>query len=82
MFGNTDIQPFGNFHSTTDFQSVYLLAGYYFGDFRIAGRVDLFATQAIPSDASCQRSLSSTSATETPKLAGDPPTSFTGRKRA
>jgi hypothetical protein len=46
MFGNTDIQPFGNFHSTTDFQSVYLLAGYYFDDFRIAGRVDLFATQA------------------------------------
>ena len=46
MFGDTDIQPFGNFHSTTDFQAVYLLAGYYFDDFRIAGRVDLFATQA------------------------------------
>ena len=45
MFGNTDIQPFGNFHATTDFQSVYLLAGYYFDEFRIAGRVDLFATQ-------------------------------------
>ena len=25
MVGNTDIQPFGNFHSTTDFQSAYLL---------------------------------------------------------
>ena len=46
MFGDTDIQPFGNFHSTTDFQAVYLLAGYYFNDFRIAGRVDVFATQA------------------------------------
>src|SRR6266550_1691918 len=45
MFGDTDIQPFGYFHSTTDFQAVYLLAGYYFDDFRIAGRVDLFATQ-------------------------------------
>jgi hypothetical protein len=45
MFGDTDIQPFGNFHATTDFQAVYLLAGYYFDDFRVAGRVDLFATQ-------------------------------------
>ena len=45
MAGNTDIQPFGNFHATTDFQAVYLLAGYYFDDFRVAGRVDLFATQ-------------------------------------
>jgi hypothetical protein len=45
MAGSTDIQPFDNFHATTDFQSVYLLAGYYFDNFRIAGRVDLFATQ-------------------------------------
>jgi hypothetical protein len=45
MFGDTDIQPFGNFHATTDFQAVYLLAGYYFDDFRVAGRVDVFATQ-------------------------------------
>src|SRR5436189_139900 len=43
MFGNTDIQPFDGFHSTTDFQSAYLLAGYYFGEFRVAGRVDVFA---------------------------------------
>ena len=35
-----------DFHSTTDFQAAYLLAGYYFNDFRIAGRVDVFATQA------------------------------------
>ena len=45
MFGNTDIQPFDGFHSTTDFQSAYLLAGYYFGEFRVAGRVDVFATE-------------------------------------
>jgi hypothetical protein len=45
MFGQTTIAPAPNFTSTTDFQSVYLLAGYYFDDFRIAGRVDLFATQ-------------------------------------
>ena len=45
MFGSTDIQPFDAFHSTTDFQSAYVLAGYYFGDFRIAGRFDVFATQ-------------------------------------
>jgi len=45
MFGDTDVQPFGNFHATTDFQAVYLLAGYYFDDFRVAGRVDVFATQ-------------------------------------
>jgi hypothetical protein len=45
MAGDTAIEPFANFSSTTDFQSAYLLAGYYFGDFRIAGRVDVFATQ-------------------------------------
>jgi len=45
MFGDTDIQPFDAFHSTTDFQAAYVLAGYYFGDFRIAGRFDVFATQ-------------------------------------
>ncbi|MBV9018745.1 MAG: hypothetical protein JO058_24110 [Alphaproteobacteria bacterium] len=43
--GTTDIQPFDSFHSTTEFQAVYLLAGYYFDEFRIAGRVDVFATQ-------------------------------------
>ena len=39
------IQPFDAFVATTDFQSAYLLAGYYFGEFRAAGRVDVFATQ-------------------------------------
>jgi hypothetical protein len=45
MFGQTAIAPAANFSSATDFQSAYLLVGYYFGDFRIAGRADLFATQ-------------------------------------
>jgi hypothetical protein len=45
MAGKTTIEPFANFFSTTDFQAGYLLLGYYFDDFRVAGRVDLFATQ-------------------------------------
>jgi hypothetical protein len=45
MAGSTEIDPVPAFRSITDFQSAYLLAGYYFGDFRIAGRVDVFATQ-------------------------------------
>jgi hypothetical protein len=45
MFGQTTIEPAENFYSITNFQSAYLLAGYYFGDYRIAGRVDVFQTQ-------------------------------------
>lgn len=45
MFGKTTIEPVANFYSTTDFQSAYVLIGHYFGDFRVAGRVDLFGTQ-------------------------------------
>jgi hypothetical protein len=45
MFGNTVIEPFRGFFATTDFEAAYLLLGYYFGDFRVAGRFDLFATQ-------------------------------------
>jgi hypothetical protein len=45
MFGETTIAPTAAFSSTTDFQSAYVLAGYYFGQFRLAGRVDVFATQ-------------------------------------
>ena len=45
MFGSTVIEPFQGFFATTDFQSAYLLAGHYFGDFRVAARIDLFATQ-------------------------------------
>jgi hypothetical protein len=47
MTGNTTIEPFENFYSKTNFQSGYVLAGYYFGDYRVAARVDLFATQQI-----------------------------------
>jgi hypothetical protein len=45
MFGQTTIEPVEEFYSKTDFQSAYLLAGYSFGDYRLAGRVDVFATQ-------------------------------------
>ena len=45
MSGDTTIEPVKDLYFTTNFQSAYLLAGYYFGDFRVAGRFDLFATQ-------------------------------------
>lgn len=45
MFGDTTIAPAPGLSIKTDYQSAYLLAGYYFGDFRIAARVDVFATQ-------------------------------------
>jgi hypothetical protein len=45
LAGTTRFDPSPTFHSITDFQSAYLLAGYYFGDFRIAARFDVFATQ-------------------------------------
>jgi hypothetical protein len=44
MRGDTTIEPVNNLYFTTDFQAAYLLAGYYFGDFRVAGRLDLFST--------------------------------------
>ena len=45
MAGTTRFDPSPTFHSTTAFQSGYLLAGYYFGAFRVAARFDAFATQ-------------------------------------
>lgn len=45
MAGQTTIAPSAALSARTDFQSAYLLAGYYFGQFRIAGRIDVFATQ-------------------------------------
>lgn len=45
MFGDTTIAPSRTNSIKTNFQSAYLLAGYYFGDHRIAARVDVFATQ-------------------------------------
>jgi hypothetical protein len=44
MSGDTTIEPVQNLFFTTDFKAAYLLAGYYFGDFRVAGRVDFFTT--------------------------------------
>lgn len=46
MVGRTSFEPEDEVYSTTDFQSAYLLAGYYFGDYRVAGRADWFATQS------------------------------------
>jgi hypothetical protein len=45
MAGFTEIAPVPTFDSDTDFQAAYLLLGRYFGDFRVAGRIDVFATQ-------------------------------------
>jgi hypothetical protein len=45
MFGETTIEPFPNGLFKTNFQSAYLLAGHYFDDFRVAARIDVFATQ-------------------------------------
>jgi hypothetical protein len=45
MSGETTIAPAPTFTSVTNFQSAYLLAGYYFGDWRVAARADVFATQ-------------------------------------
>ena len=45
MSGLTEIAPAPTFNSTTYFQSAYLLAGIYLGDWRLAARVDGFATQ-------------------------------------
>lgn len=45
MFGETTIEPFRNRLFKTNFQSAYLLVGHYFDDFRVAARIDVFATQ-------------------------------------
>jgi hypothetical protein len=45
MRGDTTIEPAANTSFVANFQAAYLLAGYYFGNFRVAGRVDLFATR-------------------------------------
>jgi hypothetical protein len=45
MFGDTTIEPVESLYIKTNFQSAYLLAGYYFDDFRVAARIDVFATQ-------------------------------------
>jgi hypothetical protein len=51
MSGDTAIQPEEDDGAyVTDFQSAYLLAGYRFGDWRIAARGDVFATEAQDHD--------------------------------
>ena len=45
MEGLTEIVPFAGFHNVTEFQSGYLLLGWDIGDWTVAGRGDLFATQ-------------------------------------
>lgn len=45
MVGSTEFGPSDTFYSFTRFQSAYLLAGRYFGDWSVAGRIDVFATQ-------------------------------------
>jgi hypothetical protein len=45
MIGSTEFGPSATFTSLTRFQSAYLLAGRYFGNWSVAGRIDAFATQ-------------------------------------
>lgn len=45
MIGDTTIAPGGSFYSDTGFRAGYLLAGWTEGDWRVAGRFDLFSTQ-------------------------------------
>jgi hypothetical protein len=44
LTGTTTITPFPGFSSVTDFDSVYGLVGWERGDWRLAGRADLFRT--------------------------------------
>lgn len=45
MVGSTEFGPSATFYSFTRFQSAYVLAGRYFGNWSVAGRIDVFATQ-------------------------------------
>lgn len=45
LAGETEIAPTPTFDATTRFQSAYLLVGRYFGDWTVALRADVFATQ-------------------------------------
>jgi len=51
MTGSTEIRPEEDDSYTTDFQAAYLLLGYRFGEWRVAVRGDVFATQAQNDDA-------------------------------
>jgi hypothetical protein len=45
LTGDTEIDPFASFTSTTDFESAYLLAGWEKDDWRVAIRGDWFRTE-------------------------------------
>jgi hypothetical protein len=47
MTGDTVIEPFGGFYSTTDFDSAYALLGWERGQWRLAARADIFHTRNI-----------------------------------
>src|SRR5579859_4688017 len=49
MSGDTTIQPGGEGY-TSDFQAAYLLLGYRLGDWRVAARGDVFATESQDKD--------------------------------
>ena len=64
MSGDTAVQPEDDEGAyDTDFQSAYLLLGYRFGDWRIAARGDVFATEAQDHDPGSRLSEHGTSET-------------------
>lgn len=62
MSGDTTIQP-GDEGYSTNFQSAYLLLGYRFGDWRIAARGDVFATESQDKDPDARMSEHGTAET-------------------
>jgi hypothetical protein len=63
MSGTTTVNPEGDEDYDTDFQSAYLLAGYRMGEWRLAARADLFATEAQNHDPGLRLSEHGTSQT-------------------
>jgi len=63
MSGTTTIDPDGDEAYDTDFQAAYLLFGYRIGDWRVAARADVFATEAQNHDAGNRLSEHGTSQT-------------------
>jgi hypothetical protein len=50
MSGKTAVNPTGDEAYATHFNSAFLLAGYRFGDWRLAARAELFDTEALDHD--------------------------------
>jgi hypothetical protein len=61
--GTTTIDPTGDDAFNTDFQAAYGLLGYRIGDWRLAARADLFATEAQSHDAGSRLSEHGTAQT-------------------